>query len=199
MRRPVAVITGVLLLWIAILATVDALVTESPYTETFLASLRQPGDTATVSTTQTGQATKAQEPDVLGKVTALGFTTASATEQTLLQKIIPQNVGSVDSYVLLVEGDRAGMVAWADSPQVKRYFLALKEALSSTFSPQVKDLVDETQKGQGRPTRNILTFVDPSLSEERFVFVRIRERLYEFRLNAKHEKAGFSLIEELTK
>jgi len=96
------------------------------------------------------------------------------------------------------DGDRIGLIAWADSPQVKIYLLALKEALHSTFSPEMRDLVDEAQEREGKALRNLLTFLDPAINEERVVFIRIRERLYEFHVAEGKDAVVFDLIETLT-
>ena len=50
----------------------------------------------------------------------------------------------------------------------------------------------------GRPTRNLLTFLDPGLSSERIVFVRVRERLYELHVAPGKDDVLFELVEALT-
>lgn len=122
----------------------------------------------------------------------------SQRERSLLEQIIPSDVATTQSKILVKDGDRTGLIAWVDSPQVKIYFLALKEALHSTFSPQMRDLVDETQKREGKPPRNLLTFLDPAINEERIVFIRVRDRLYEFHVAEDKDDMIFDLIETLT-
>jgi len=77
-------------------------------------------------------------------------------------------------------------------------FLALKESLHGLFSPDMRDLLDENQAPEGKPPRNFLTFLDPAISEERLVFVRVRERLYEFHIAQAKEDAMYKLVETLT-
>lgn len=141
---------------------------------------------------------KLAEPDVSQILTVLGFQQAPVEETTLIEQIVPADLATTHKYIVLQNGDRAGIIAWTDSAQVKIFFLALKEALHSTFSPQMQDLVDETQQRAGKPTRNLLTFKDPEISEERIVFVRIRERLYEFHVAEGMDQAIFELVETLT-
>ena len=141
---------------------------------------------------------KLAEPDVTQVLQVLGFEQTAVDEITLIEQIVPSELAETEKYVILKNGDRAGIIAWVDSSQVKMFFLALKEALHSTFSPQVQDLVDETQQRASKPTRNILTFKDPQISEERVVFVRIRQRLYEFRVADGMDQPLFELVETLT-
>lgn len=138
-------------------------------------------------------------PNVLNVLAAQGFTAVDPKkEKSLLEQVIPADVAKIRTVVLLKEGDRAGLFAWTDSPQVKIYFLALKEALHSTFSPQMRNLVDETQEREGKPVRSLLTFLDPAIDSERIVFVRVRERLYEFHVAEGKDDAIFDLMEALT-
>ncbi len=126
-----------------------------------------------------------------------GFTMQDTAELTLLSQIITENV-RIRSAVLLKDGDRAGSVAWVESPDVKNIFVVLKDSLITAFSPQMRDLRDETLQETGAPVRNILTFLDPSLSEERILFVRVRERLFEFHIASKQEEAMQTFVDRLT-
>ena len=141
---------------------------------------------------------KRQEINVLNVLQALEFEAKETDELTLIKQIIPNDLAQVHVITLLKDGDRAGSVAWSDSMEVKTYFLALKEALHTTFSPHMKDLVDETQQREGKPTRNMLTFKDPFISEERIVFVRIRERIYEFHVAEGMDDEIFELVETVS-
>lgn len=144
--------------------------------------------------------TKAHDPDVLSVLQANDFTTSEESVPSILTRVIPEeNAENIHVFVLLKKNDRAGMLAWVESPAVKTYYLILKEALHASFSPEVRDLVDETQKREGHPVRNLLTFKDPGISEERIAFVRVRQRLYEFHITEDAEDMIFALIEELTK
>ncbi len=145
-----------------------------------------------------GGVVKQSGPNVADVLLAQELTTSPSTDQSFLQQIVPP-VDPVQTMVLLKDGDRVGLLSWVDSSDVQTYFLSLKEALHSSFSPDVRDLIDETQRREGRPTRNFLTFFDPGISpEERFVFVRVRERLYEMRFTDENKDTMFALMEALT-
>jgi hypothetical protein len=104
----------------------------------------------------------------------------------------------VTTRVLLMDGDRAGLLAWIETPSVKQVFLVLKESLHILFTPEVRDLLDEVQTTPGKAPRNFLTFRDPGISEERLVFVRVRERLFEFHIAPLKEDAIYKLVEALS-
>lgn len=133
--------------------------------------------------------------NVATAMSQLGYETQSSTDLSMLSQVV---TGQPQTLVLLKNSDRVGSVTWIDSPQVKTFFISLKEGLLSAFSPNVQDLRDETLQGEGQPVRNILTFLDTSLSEERLVFVRVRERLYEFHIASGKDTEMNALIEVLT-
>lgn len=145
--------------------------------------------------TVTAPVAKQSGVDVPSALSQLGFETQSSTDLSMLSQVV---TGQPQTLVLLKNSDRVGSVTWIDSPQVKTFFISLKEGLLSAFSPNVQDLRDETVQGEGQPVRNILTFLDPSLSEERLVFVRVRERLYEFHIANGKDTEMQALIEVLT-
>lgn len=151
---------------------------------------RQPGN-------PTDGVRKYAGPDVLAVLTQQQLE-YKAGEKMLLQKIIPEDEATVHAQIIFKNGDRAGAIGWVDSPNVKRYFLSLKEALHATFTPAVQDLIDETQRREGKPPRNLLTFLDTGILDERIAFVRVRERLYELHITESEEDAIFELIEKLT-
>lgn len=144
-----------------------------------------------------GAVAKATAPAVSDVASHMNLTVQPNDDLSLLAQIVKDGT-KVEGLAILKDGDRAGSVTWVQSGEVKNYFIALKEALLSAFSPQVRDLRDETVQDPGEPVRNILTFLDPSLSEERIVFVRVRERLYEFHLTAGKEEVMHDLIDALT-
>lgn len=209
MRNPTTLTVGLLTVLVA-LGTFDALLIEN---KKLLIQLQQPeppqevavvansgsSSAAQSSAAPAGGIRKVEEPNVLEILTVEQFNFADpARERSLLEQIIPSDVATVQAKVLVKNGDRIGLIAWADSPQVKIYLLALKEALHSTFSPEMRDLVDEVQEREGKALRNLLTFLDPAINEERVVFIRIRERLYEFHVAEGKDAVVFDLIETLT-
>ena len=143
---------------------------------------------------------KTEGPDVLEVLVTYEYTFSETEEQAILERVVLADTGdTVEKFVILKEGDRAAFLAWVDSPDVKTYFLSLKEALHRSFTTAVKDLMDEAQRREGKPTRNLLTFQDTGLLPERVVVVRVRERLYEFHILEGKDDLIFELIEELTK
>jgi hypothetical protein len=129
----------------------------------------------------------------------LGFTVQPSDDRSMLEQVVDTSSMTVTSLVILKDGDRIGAVVWVESPEVKSTFLSLKEALLAAFSPQVKDLSDETKIDPGLPIRNVLTFLDPTLSEERLTFVRVGERLMEFHTVAGKEAEMQTAIDGLSK
>ena len=140
---------------------------------------------------------KQNGPDVKLIIESNGFTTAKSDSLSFIAQVSGSGA-EVHTFALLQNGDRAGSITWIESGDVKNQFIALKEALLKTFSPQVKDLKDETLQGNDLPVRNQLSFFDPTLSAERLSFVRVRERLFEFHITAGKEVVMQKLIEAVT-
>lgn len=141
---------------------------------------------------------KATGPDVLETLVSNQMTFSDTREKFVLAKVIETGRDTLTTKAILIDGDRAGAIGWIDSPNVKKHYLVLKEALHSAFTPEVKDLLDETQRRENHPTRNLLTFFDSGILPERVVFVRVRERLYEIHIAEGSSNAIFNLIEDLT-
>lgn len=138
---------------------------------------------------------KADGVDVAQVLGTLGVTTRAAEDLTFLAQVSRDE--PVQSIVILENGDRIGSVSWIDG-DAKQAFISLKEALLSAFSANVQDLSDKTYQEEGMPTRNVLTFRDPALSEETLTFVRVRERLYEFHTSGSGATAMQTAIAALT-
>ena len=188
-------VTSVLLLVLAGLAGADAYYTRSDALPASLTGA-DAGSGATTSSTQ--GVPKRAGPDVLAILDTQGFAVQAKVEKNLLQQVVP--VGTPTQYrTLLKDGDRTGFVVWVDSPSVKAYFQALKESLLSSFSQNVTDLKDETTHDPGKPVVNTLTFNDPTISEERIEFVRIREQLYEFHVAKGKDGVIQPLIDALVR
>ncbi len=138
---------------------------------------------------------KADGIDVARTLQAMGMVTQQSDDLTFLAQVSRDE--PVESFAILHNGDRIGSVSWIDG-DAKQAFISLKEALLSAFSADVQDLSDKTYQEQGMPTRNVLTFRDPALSEETLTFVRIRERLYEFHVSESGNVAMQTAIDALT-
>lgn len=155
-------------------------------------------DTGTDEPLPEGAVRKNTGPEVSDTIASVeGFSTDESEDLSLITQIVKDGT-PVRGLAILHDGDRAGSVTWVESGNVKNYFMALKEALLGTFSPDVTGLKDETLQEEGAPVRNLLTFTDPALSEEKLVFIRVRERLYEFHVADGKDAVMSMLIEELT-
>lgn len=153
--------------------------------------------TPTDSTVPAGAVAKAKGPNVEDIAREQSMELRPGNDLTLLAQVASDGP-AVQSFALMKDQDRIGSVAWIESSAVKETFTALKEALIAAFSPGLQDLKDETIQGADKPTRNLLTFLDPSLSEERIVFIRVRERLYEFHVALGKEPAMNEFVEIVT-
>ncbi|HLD64055.1 MAG TPA: hypothetical protein VI913_04140 [Candidatus Peribacteraceae bacterium] len=154
----------------------------------------------TTTPTPTGGNTEpiVAEPDVPTVLTDLQFMRVETEEFSFLKQVIPAVEANVTSTVLLKDGDRAGSITWVETPRVKIYFFALKEALHDSFTPELQDLRDETERLNETTFRNVLAFRDPGISDERIIFIRIRNRLYEFHIPVGKEPPIRTLMDTLT-
>jgi len=200
-----------LVLILAGLGTADALITDTlpplawvsgngEEEPTVVPVTKEPGALPgpTNPNTPFGGVAKAEGPNVRQLLQEHGFTFEPKQDLLFIPRIIPTLETTMYEGVLLKGNDRAGAIAWTESPKVKIYYLALKEALHSAFTPAVQDLVDETQRRENLPPRNLLTFLDTGISEERIAFARVRERIYEIHMNISHEDELFTVLDALT-
>ncbi len=153
----------------------------------------EPPDPALVVTVPVA---KHEGPDVPALLAELGYDARLQREQSLLEQVAPTGV-PVAYRVLLLGESRQGAIAWIDTPNAKAAFNELKQKLLQTFSSRVQDLIDETTQAEGQPVVNRLSFRDPAISPEQFVFLRIRERLYEVHIAPGQEEALSLLLEAL--
>ncbi|MBI5155780.1 hypothetical protein HZA45_00745 [Candidatus Peregrinibacteria bacterium] len=191
--RTKVVATGIILAALIGLSAADSLVNQShlsAYIPDFVLNGNRTGAPSAGTAKMSG-------PNVAQAMIDLGFTVERSAELSLIEQIVGEK-GKVEGLKILKDGDRAGSITWVESADVKTYFASLKESLLSSFSPNVRGLRDATDTRSGLPVRNILTFTDPGLSEERLTFVRVRERLYEFHIAKEEEDAFDAAIEALT-
>lgn len=174
------IVTGVLLLCLIGLGTADYFFATDILSPDLVVVQEQATSSSTQTVTSpTGGVAKHQAADVPETLQTLGFTTTASSDRSMLEQVVGTDL-PLRSFTILKNGDRIGAVIWIESPEAKEYFFSLKEALLAAFSPQVRELEDVTNVDPGMPVRNILTFIDPTLSEERLTFVRSGERLLEF-------------------
>ncbi len=127
----------------------------------------------------------------------LQFIPQETQEQSLLSRIAEGM--PVETMVLLQNNDRVALFSWLESADAKSVFTALKQAQQEQFSPQLEDLVDETRTSEDGPPVDFLSFTDPAISPEKVIFVRVRNRLYEFHVAGMGSETIDRLIEELSK
>ncbi len=198
--RSKIIVTLSLLVFLGALGAADFFITNDVYVADVTGDNGTDGSESSamsIVTTSLG-VKKGTGPNVDESAKNLGFTTEESSDLTFLSQVASEEP-SIHSLTLIKDNDRAGSVTWIESPSVKKHFVALKEALIGSFSSDVKDLKDTTEELPNEPTRNILTFLDPALSTERMIFVRVRERLYEFHVVMGKEDSVQGLIEEVTK
>lgn len=163
----------------------------------YAASTTSSESSVSTVTAPAGAVAKNSGEAVQSVIEAEGLTSSASDDLTMLSQVTT-NKPALNSLAILQNGDRAGSVTWEENANVKTTFNAIKEALLTAFSAEVQGLRDETVQEAGKPVRNILTFLDPALSEERIIFVRVRERLYEFHVATGKEETMDALIDALT-
>ena len=193
--RSKTIITLVLLLALTGLALANTFLTDNVLMTQHTPTLTQSG--GVIPGAEAGGVAKYEGPNIAETLKNLSFTMQDTTEQSMIAQIVTGEV-PVTGKTLLVNGDRAGAVLWIETGEVKTYFKELKDALLAAFSQNVTDLRDTVEQGNDAPIRNILTFLDPNLSEERLTFVRVRQRLYEFHTAKGKESMMQPVIEQLT-
>jgi hypothetical protein len=193
-NRTKLIVTAVLLLVLAGMAGIDYWMTGTSLS----ARLALTGEELPENTENKPENTpvaKSSGPAVKTVMSEAGLEVTASDEPTFLSQIINEGLTSV---TVLKDGDRAGSVTWIESPDVKDEFIALKDGLLESFSAGLHDLKDTTEQEPNRPVRNVLRFTDPALSDEELVFVRVRERLFEFHLAPGSEETMNALIDALT-
>jgi hypothetical protein len=148
------------------------------------------------TSSQSSIITKEQSIDVLAAAQQNNIETFDTTETFFLPSIVLNE--TVNTRSLVNQNDRLGSIAWFESSDVKQYYLALKESLHSNFTTAVQDLQDETIRRAGNPVINQLTFYDAGISNERLVFLRVRDRLYELRVVVGKEQMVQPFIDALS-
>ena len=139
---------------------------------------------------------KKSSVDVPSTLASLQFALQQTSDVSLLQRIARGM--DVQTVVLLQNNDRAALFSWLESDDVKTVFAQLKQALQEQFSPKLQGLIDETLAPTDGPPVDVLSFFDPAISPEKVIFIRVRNRLYEFHVAARSEAAISLLIAALS-
>ena len=196
-RRTKTIVTLCLLVFLCVLGIADYEFSGDRYLASVDDTSQQTSASSETSSADTGVA-KQSGIDVEQVLNNHGFVTEKSADQSFIAQVATRDA-ILKSLTILKDNDRAGSVTWIESSQVKSSFIALKEALLAAFSPLVSDLHDETDESPDGPTQNILSFTDPSLSTEHLMFVRVRERLYEFHIAQGKEDAMKEVADIVTK
>lgn len=106
-----------------------------------------------------------------------GFSTLASPDEGFLSDVLPDDLPR-ERVIVLKDGDRAAFLEWMETDAAERYFLILKTVLYGSFSDRVEGVQDE----EWNASVHVLTFRDPELSEEWFVFVRAYDQLMELRV-----------------
>ncbi len=189
-------ITGAYAAVLLVIGATDAAITQG------INLLPEPGPVAdggesSSATSAPGGVLRPTGPNVFDILSGLDVTAQNTREESLLKRLIPRQ-SAVEARVILKGDDRLAYFAWNESADAKVYFTALKEALKTSFSSELQDLVDETQEREGKPVRNVLSFLDPAIHTERLLFVRVRQRIYEFHVAPGREAEIQGLMDALT-
>ncbi len=165
--------------------------TEAPITETSASSSSR-------RIVKKGVSTKKKSGiDVPATLASLQLIVTPANENSLLS--FSAQGAKVETMVLLFNNDRAALFSWIESDDVKTIFSSLKQALQEQFSPELTGLTDTTQTPPNSPPVDILSFKDPAISPEVVLFIRVRNRLYEFHIAETGSEVISRLIGELSK
>lgn len=96
----------------------------------------------------------------------------------------------IKEYVLLQGNDRTAFIAWLQDDNAPALFRAFKHAVSQMLSSETRDLRDTILEGN----QHILTFLDPSISEERFLFLSASNEILEFHIAPGKEEDVWNLL-----
>ena len=112
----------------------------------------------------------------------------------MLDQLLPQE--EIHKFTLLQEHDRIGSISFVRTEDAFDLFLALKQTLSLSFSPDVRNLKDE-QKTSNKGQSLLLQFYDPALNSESMILGASVDFLYEFHSVEEHTETMQDLIKNL--
>jgi len=141
---------------------------------------------------------KKSGPDPSAIFQSMDLTPEETNEKSLIG-LAAAGLAEAESVVLLRDNDRAFFFSHIQSGNVKKILGALKLALQEEFSADLKDLVDETRTPDDGPPVDYLSFLDPAISSERIVFLRVRDRLFELHIAENGQSMIDDLLADLSK
>lgn len=164
------------------------------------------GSSTTISSTASSVATFVKKGTSMKKkssvsvddvIQKLGLTAVQTSERSLISLAV--TTVPVHTSVLLLRSDRALLLSWIESDDVKDIMTNLKKSLQDQFSVQVTNLLDETRQSPDGPPMDVLRFIDPAISSEEIYILRVRNRLYEIHVAKNGTDVLGQLMEELGK
>lgn len=120
----------------------------------------------------------------------------ATTEQSLIEQAAGSSV-EVKKFALLRNNDRAFFFAMIEGTSVKKVLATLKQNLQEQFSADLKELKDQTLTSDDGPPADLLSFIDPKISPEPLLFLRVRDRLYELHVAENGQDLLEAMLREL--
>lgn len=159
------------------------------------------------STTSSEGSTTGSAPNIIKKGSSTQKNSGADIDQVFRSlQLIPEETSEVSligraagtsaeavSHVLIHNNDRAFFFSMIEGSQVKRILAALKQDLQDQFSADLRELKDLTLTSTDGPPVDMLSFIDPKISPEPLLFLRVRDRLYELHIAER----GQALLEPL--
>lgn len=128
------------------------------------------------------------------------FLPVSGREQSFLAKVLPESHKHILRSIVLLQGEeRVAAIYWYRSSSSDSHLHTVKSWMYELFSGEMTNLVDETLTREELAPITVLAFTDPSMSEERFLFAKIRDHLYEFHFQQQREPLIHGLLQELAR
>jgi hypothetical protein len=146
-----------------------------------------------------------RNPDLISIARENGFTVSpvSRNEKSYLKRVIPESSILRSIVILKKESDlgsdidRVASAYWFRSTHADILMKTLTSQMFDLLSANVENLIDEDLHREGYATIDMLAFNDPALSEERIIFVQIRDELYEFHTLVDKEELVMGLVLEV--
>ena len=124
------------------------------------------------------------------------FQPVSRKEKSILKAVSSNQLRSV---VLMRDDDRVAAAFWFSDPDTEGSMDTLTAYVFDLFSEDVQRLIDKPIHREGFALIDLLAFTDPALSEERMVFAKIRDSLYEFHVAEENEGWVQELLLEIAR
>jgi len=145
---------------------------------------------------QTSDRSTNEDLMVVAQTKGYAFRPVSRKEGSILHAVSSRQLRSV---VLMRDDDRVAAAFWFSDPDAKGLMDMLTAYTFDLLSKDVQRLTDEPIHRNGFAPIDLLAFTDPALSEERMVFAKIRDSLYEFHVSEEKEGWVQGLLLEIAR